>query len=65
MPRRTMEMVKVSVSMPLWVQNEINSLSDEMNTSRSDVISEILEYVIENEDVLNDIFPMEDEELGE
>ena len=61
MPRRTMEMVKVSISMPVWVQNEIDSLSEEMNTSRSDVISEILEYVIENEDVLNYIFPMEDE----
>ena len=49
-------MSKFSVNLPTSLVENIDYLADEMETDRTDVITEILEAIMENEDLIDMIF---------
>lgn len=64
--RRKVKSGQITVTMPQWVIDGVDELADEIEISRSEIIADILETVLENEDMLNEVYPLEDdEEAGE
>lgn len=56
-----MRTVRMSISLSEWIVEEIENLAEEVEASKSEVIEDILSYVLENEELLNEIFPYEEE----
>jgi metal-responsive CopG/Arc/MetJ family transcriptional regulator len=64
MPRRKLrgEHVKILVTLPKAMVEDLDDLAGELDTDRSDVIEELLRYALENVD---EVFPPEEEEREE
>lgn len=63
MPKReSIQRDKVTITLQRWVLEAVDSLADEIGGSRSDVISELLAYCFQKEEVVNEVFPYEDDE---
>lgn len=56
---RLRKLIKVSVNLPQSLVDALDDLADEVETDRTDVIQEFLEYGLENVD---DVFPLESDE---
>ena len=54
-----MRIVKVTVSLPDALVDDLDQLADEVDTDRSDVIEGLLEYAFDH---LDEVFPESDEE---
>jgi metal-responsive CopG/Arc/MetJ family transcriptional regulator len=59
--RKSMKGVKVTITLPTYLLQEVDGLAEEAETFRSDVITSILDYVFDNEEILDEIFPYEEE----
>lgn len=52
----------LTIDLPNWIIEDIDDLAKETETSRSEIIKEILEYVLDDEELIDEIFPPEAEE---
>ena len=52
----------LTIDLPRWMKEDIDDLADETGLSRSEVIKMFLEYVLKDEEIINEIFPEEEEE---
>jgi len=55
----------LSIDLPRWIIEDIDDLADETGLSRSEVIKMFLEYVLKNEEIIDEIFPEEEEDEDE
>jgi hypothetical protein len=53
--------IGIRAKLPKWVVDDLDRLADETETSVNEVLKEILEYVLNDEDLLDEIFPEEEE----
>lgn len=53
-------MAKITVELEDWIINDLNSLAQETGSSRSEVLEDILDYVLGDEELIDDIFPAEE-----
>jgi metal-responsive CopG/Arc/MetJ family transcriptional regulator len=56
MSRRSRKLSKFSINLPTALAEDLDDLADEMETTRTDVIMEILMFVMENEDLVDLVF---------
>jgi metal-responsive CopG/Arc/MetJ family transcriptional regulator len=61
MPRKQLKSQKVTITLPEYVVEDIDDLSEEVGITRSEVICDILRAVLKDKEILNEIFPFEDE----
>jgi len=52
----------LTIDLPKWMIEDIDDLANETELSRSEVIKMFLEYVLDDEDIINQVFPEKDEE---
>ncbi len=52
--------MKITANLPKWVADELDRLAEETGTSINDVLKEILEHVLNDEALVDEIFPEED-----
>lgn len=52
----------VSITMPSRVLKRIDDLADEVQLSRSEVITHLCEYCLDDEKIIDEIYPYEEEE---
>lgn len=66
MPKRiTVKSRSVTITMPQYVLDDVDELAEEIEISRSEVIADILRVVLRNEDMLNQVYPLEEDEPEE
>jgi len=66
MVRRKRTKVEVHLSLPPDVVEDIDSLADESEMTRTNTILTILTYVLSDDEIVDDIFgPSDEEENGE
>ena len=53
--------MRITANLPRWVVDELDGLVDDTGTSREEVLKEILEHVLNDEELVNEIFPQEEE----
>lgn len=53
---------RVSITMPARVLRRINNLAREVELSRSEVITDLCEYCLDDEEIINEIYPYEEED---
>ncbi len=53
--------MRITANLPKWVIDELDKLADETNTSSDEVLKEILEHVLNDEALVNEIFPEEED----
>ena len=56
---------RISITMPTRVLRRINKLAREVELSRSEVIKDLCEFCLDDEEVINEIYPYEEEEEDE
>jgi metal-responsive CopG/Arc/MetJ family transcriptional regulator len=61
MARRPVKTGQITITMPQFIIEDIDELAKEIEISRSEVISDILRTVLRNEDMLNQVYPLEPE----
>ena len=54
-------MKKISITLPEDMVEELDKLSEEADTDRSDVIESFLEHCLGNEEIIETVFPLEEE----
>lgn len=52
----------VSITMPSHVLKRIDDLVGEVQLSRSEVITHLCEYCLDDEEIIDEIYPYEEEE---
>lgn len=58
--RRLLKSEKISITLPQWIIEDVDELSDDVGITRSEVIADILRHVLRDEDLLNEIYPFEE-----
>ncbi len=53
--------MRITANLPKWVVDELDRLADETETARDEVLKEILEHVLNDEDLVDEIFPEEED----
>lgn len=61
MPRRSQKIRKIGISMPQSLVSSIDSLADEVGLSRSEIITDVMEYVFSKPTIVDEIYPVEEE----
>lgn len=56
-----MTKVLLRTKLPKWVVDELDRLAEETDTSIDEVLKEILEFVLNDEELIDEIFPEEEE----
>jgi metal-responsive CopG/Arc/MetJ family transcriptional regulator len=54
--------VKALVTLPSKLIEKLDALGDEVGINRSQVISDICEFVLDDEDIIDEIYPREEED---
>jgi metal-responsive CopG/Arc/MetJ family transcriptional regulator len=62
MSRRLKGYGRVSITLPTRVLRNIDDLADEVGLSRSEVIADLCEYCLDNKEIIDEIYPFEEEE---
>ena len=52
----------VSITLPSHVLKRIDDLAEEVQLSRSEVITHLCEYCLDDEEIIDEIYPYEEEE---
>jgi len=65
MSRRLRGYRSVSITMPSRVLHRIDKLAKETELSRSEVITDLCMYCLDDDDIINEIYPFEEEEEEE
>ena len=53
---------RISITMPTRVLRRINKLAREVELSRSEVITDLCKFCLDDEEVIDEIYPYEEEE---
>ena len=53
--------MRITANLPKWVVDELDRLADETDTSSDQVLKEILEHVLNDEALVDEIFPEEED----
>jgi len=62
MPKRLSGKRKqVTITLPAYLLEDIDELAKETDLSRSDVLEELLDYCFEDVDIIDKVFPYEEE----
>jgi metal-responsive CopG/Arc/MetJ family transcriptional regulator len=56
-----MKPTKVTITLPRWLLEEIDQVVDEAETFRSEVIAMLCEYCFDHEEIIEELFPLEEE----
>ena len=59
--RRSAKREKVTITLPAYLIDDVDGLVEETDQTRSDVIEALLEYSFANSDIIDEIFPYEEE----
>jgi predicted transcriptional regulator len=59
--RRSAKREKVTITLPAYLIDDVDDLAGETDQTRSDVIEALLEYSFANSDIIDEIFPYEEE----
>jgi metal-responsive CopG/Arc/MetJ family transcriptional regulator len=62
MPRRLRGYRNVSITVPSRILYKIDQLADETQLSRSEVITDLCAYCLDDEEIIDEIYPYEEEE---
>ena len=66
MPRRkSFKRVKVTITLPKHLLDAIDELAGMAETTRSDVIDSFADYCLKNEEIVDELFPILEEEAEE
>jgi len=65
MPPRFRGYKNVSITMPSHLLKRIDDLAEEVQLSRSEVITHLCEYCLDDEEIINEIYPFEEGEEEE
>ena len=57
--------VKVSISLPKKILSEVDEIAKAVEISRSEVIADVLDYVVKDEEIISKIYPLEEEDEEE
>jgi metal-responsive CopG/Arc/MetJ family transcriptional regulator len=52
----------ISITMPSRVLKRLDDLADEVQLSRSEVITHLCEYCLDDDEIIDEIYPYEEEE---
>ena len=52
---------RVSITMPSRIVRRIDKLADEVELSRSEVIADLCRYCLEDQEVIDEIYPYEED----
>jgi len=63
--RLNMKGEKVTVTIPRWILEAIDALVEEIEGSRSDVVTGLLTHCFQTETILDEVFPYDEEEEAE
>jgi metal-responsive CopG/Arc/MetJ family transcriptional regulator len=65
--RRSAKRQKVTITLPAYLIADVDALVEETEQTRSDVIEAFVDYCLHNSDIIDALFPYEeeDEEEGE
>lgn len=56
---------RISITMPTRVLRRIDKLAKEVELSRSEVITDLCQFCLDDEEVIDEIYPYEEEEEDE
>jgi predicted DNA-binding protein len=59
--RRSEKRKQVTISLPAYLLEDIDELAKETDLTRSDVIEELLDHCFEDVDIIDEVFPYEEE----
>lgn len=62
--RLAMKGEKVTFTIPRWVLAAIDDLAEDIEASRSDVVSGLLSHCFQDDEIIDEVFPFEDQESG-
>jgi len=51
---------RISITMPSRILKKIDDLAEEVDLSRSEVITDLCEYCLNNEELIDEIYPEEE-----
>jgi predicted transcriptional regulator len=63
--RRSRKLSSVSVRLPDSLIEDLDSLAEECECSRTEIVESILDYVMGKEDLVDEIFPEEEAQSGD
>lgn len=63
--RKSVKRTKVTITLRKHVLDAIDALADMVEASRSGVIDCFMDYCFKNEEIVNEVFPILDEEAEE
>lgn len=63
--RRSAKREKVTITLPAYLTDDVDELAGETDQTRSDVIEALLVYCFAHSDIIDEIFPYEEEESEE
>lgn len=55
---------KVTVTIPRWILHAVDDVAGDIEGSRSDVVTELLAHCFQEDDILDEVFPYEDDNTG-
>jgi len=55
----------ITIDLPKWMIEDIDDLADEIGISRSEVIKMFLEHVLNDEEIIDEVFPEEKDDDDE
>ena len=60
--RISLKRVKITITLPEYLRDAIDELVDIVQGSRSEVIESFADYCLKHEEIINELFPLEEEE---
>jgi metal-responsive CopG/Arc/MetJ family transcriptional regulator len=60
-----MKPLKLGITLPAYLVEQIDQLADEVETFRSEVISMLVEYCFDHAEIIDELFPLEEESKEE
>lgn len=63
--RKSLKRTKVTITLPKYLLEALDELAVAVETSRSDVVESFVEYGLDHEDIVDELFPPVEEEEGE
>jgi len=59
--RRSLKRVGINTTVPKYLLDAIDELANECDTTRSNVVEALLTYCIEHHEIIDELFPYEEE----
>jgi metal-responsive CopG/Arc/MetJ family transcriptional regulator len=63
--RQLVKKMRTTIDLPEELIEDLDALADESDESRTDVIEALLEYCFEHQEIIDEVFPIEEAEEEE